>query len=189
MEDAQVELHEIITDCQSGDRRAQETIYRRYHGKMYAICLRYTKNEDQAKDILQESFIKVFGKIKKFQFDGSFEGWVRRIVVNTAIDHFRKSKSDLVLMEDETMVESFAEPYDDADENEDEFEFSAAQVIIAMQKLSPAYRTIFNLYVFENLTHKEIAERLKINEGTSKSNYSKAKKNLKKILLNTKSNA
>lgn len=152
---------------------------------MMAVCRRYTNNEDQAKDILQDGFIKVFRNIQNFNFEGSFEGWVRRIVVNTAIDFFRRKKKDYLLMNENQSVEDFEESLlDEADEDEEVvIPFNVNDVIRAMQKLSPAYRTVFNLYVFEDLAHKEIAQQLDISIGTSKSNLAKAKANLKKILL------
>lgn len=177
------EMEELINGCKSGDRKSQQQVYKLFYGKMYGVCLRYTKNEDQAKDILQDGFIKVFNSIEKFNFQGSFEGWIRRIIVNTAIDFFRKSKTDFLLLSEDQAMEDFSETVEDEEEEEGEYEFKASQVIEAMNQLSPAYRTIFNLYLFENLTHKEIAEKLDISVGTSKSNFAKAKKNLRKILI------
>jgi RNA polymerase sigma-70 factor, ECF subfamily len=176
-------LQSLIKDCSLGNRRAQQEIHKRLYGTMMAVCLRYTKDADQAQDILQEGFIKVFASIDKFNFEGSFEGWVRRIVVNTAIDFFRKKKTDFLLLGENQSVEEFTDVEDEIDE-EEERDFTPDQIIAAMQLLTPAYRTIFNLYVFENLTHNDIAEKLGISSGTSKSNFSKAKRNLKRILLN-----
>ena len=178
-----LELDTLIDGCLRGDRRAQQAVYRRFAGKMKVVCLRYIKDADSAQDVLQEGFIKVFQGIDKYKGAGSFEGWIRRIMVNLSIDHFRKSKRDWMLFHDENDAETWEdEPVED-DAEMLEYQFSASQIIEAMQKLSPAYRTIFNLYVFENQSHKDIAERLGINLGTSKSNFAKAKRNLKKILL------
>lgn len=175
-------LIDLIEGCARGDRMSQQRIYETYYGKMLAVCLRYSRDMEQAKDVLQDGFIKVFSKIEKYDRKGSFEGWMRRIIVNTAIDQFRKKKTDFVLLGADQSVEDFAGVEDEEDETL-EFEFKASQVIEAIQMLSPAYRTIFNLYMFENLSHKEIAGKLGISVGTSKSNYAKAKRNLKKILL------
>jgi RNA polymerase sigma factor (sigma-70 family) len=175
-------LQELIEGCIAGDRKAQQQIYQMFYGKMLVACLRYTGDMDQAKDVLQDGFIKVFASLEKYSQEGSFEGWIRRIVVNTAIDFFRKKKKDFVLLGEDQSVEDFMDPLEDEDE-EDEYEFKASQVIEALQFLSPAYRTIFSMYIFDNLQHNEIAERLGISVGTSKSNLAKAKKNLKKILL------
>ena len=154
-----------------------------FYGKMMAICRRYTKNSDQAKDILQDGFIKVFKNIDKFNFEGSFEGWVRRIIVNTAIDFTRKAKNDYLLMNENQSIDDFDEDLLDEDDEEPyENPLKVGDVIEGMNKLSKAYRTVFNLYVFDNYTHQEIADALNISVGTSKSNLAKARANLKKIL-------
>jgi len=179
------ELKNIVVGCVNNQRKEQQILYKMFYGKMLAICLRYTKNMDQAKDILQDSYIKVFSKIGQYNHNGSLEGWIRRIVVNTAIDYFRKSKKDFILLGSDELLANMAETPIEEDENV-MYDFSPDDIIEAMHKLSNAYRVVFNLYVYENLQHKEIAKKLGISEGTSKSNYSKAKKNLKKILLNQK---
>lgn len=177
---------ELIDGCLRGDRRHQQRVYELFYGKMMAVCMRYTKNTDQAKDILQDGFIKVFRSMEKFNQAGSFEGWIRRIIVNTAIDHFRRSKNAYLLLGEERSIEDFGDSDEEdkiAEETEEDvWDVKPADVINAMQKLTPAYRTVFNLYVFEELTHKEIADMLGINIGTSKSNLAKAKHNLKKLL-------
>lgn len=178
------ELNDLIRNCIRGNASAQERLYRHLYGTMMAVCLRYTRDREQAQDILQDGFIKVFASMSRFSFEGSFEGWVRRIMVNTAIDFFRKKKTDFVLLGENSSVEDFAEVVDEADEEERMYDFTPEDIVKAMQSLTPAYRTIFNLYVFENLAHHEIAERLGISTGTSKSNYAKAKRNLRKILIN-----
>lgn len=176
------DLKNIIEGCKAGDRKSQQQIYELHYGKMLAICLRYTKDLDQAKDILQDGFLKVFTKITEYHGKGSFEGWVRRIVVNTCIDYFRKSKKDLILLGKNNSVEEFTEIEDEIDDFESAYDFTPAQVMDALQKLSNAYRLVFNMYMFEDMKHKDIAEKLGISVGTSKSNYAKAKMNLKKIL-------
>lgn len=154
-----------------------------FYGKMKAVCLRYTRDADQALDVLQEGFVKVFQHMDRYTGSGSFEGWIRRIMVNLSIDQFRRSKNDFVLLGDHLSVEDWEEEQEEATDEEPEYDFKPHQVIEAMQQLSPAYRTVFNLYVFENYTHQDIAEALGISVGTSKSNYAKARKNMKKILL------
>lgn len=177
---------ELIDGCLKEERRAQQRVYELFYGKMMAVCLRYTKNADQAKDILQDGFIKVFRSVDKFNRAGSFEGWIRRIMVNTAIDHFRRTKNSYLLLGEERSIEDFGDQDEEdilaEEESEDILDLKPADIINAMQKLTPAYRTVFNLYVFEELTHKEIADMLGINIGTSKSNLAKAKHNLKKLL-------
>ena len=173
-------LRLIIEGCKEGRRRAQEQLFKLFYSKMMIVCMRYARDEDEASDILQDGFLKVFSKLDKYDYKGSFEGWIRRIMVNTAIDYVRKKKNDFILMNENQNLEDFVLVDDEMEEEEPEF--TPNQIIQAMQNLSPAYRMIFNLYVFENLTHREIAEQLKISEGTSKSNLAKAKKNMKKIL-------
>lgn len=177
------EVNELIDGCIAGDRKAQQRVYEMHYSKMLGVCLRYSRDMDQAQDILQDGFIKVFASIAKFSREGSFEGWIRRIMVNTSIDFFRKNKNEYLLLGDEESIEQYMPVEFEEDDEDQEFEFKASQVIEAMQSLSPAYRAIFNMYVFENLQHKEIAAKLNISVGTSKSNLAKAKRNLKKILL------
>ncbi|MCB0793999.1 MAG: sigma-70 family RNA polymerase sigma factor [Flavobacteriales bacterium] len=177
---------ELIDGCIAGERRSQQRVYELFYGKMMAVCLRYTKNTDQAKDILQDGFIKVFRSMEKFNRSGSFEGWIRRIMVNTAIDHFRRTKNSYLLLGEDRSIEDFGD-IDQEDTLAEESDADApdlkpADVINAMQKLTPAYRTVFNLYVFEEMTHKDIADTLGISIGTSKSNLAKAKHNLRKLL-------
>jgi RNA polymerase sigma-70 factor (ECF subfamily) len=176
----------LVDGCLAGDRKAQQRVYEQFYGRMMAVSMRYTKNVDQAKDILQDAFIKVFGSMDQFNRAGSFEGWIRRIVVNTAIDNFRRSKNAFLLLGEDLHMEDFGDTGQEdpggVDETDVLQDLKPADIINAMQKLTPAYRTVFNLYVFEELTHKEIAGMLGINVGTSKSNLAKAKHNLKKLL-------
>jgi RNA polymerase sigma-70 factor (ECF subfamily) len=178
------QMQQLIQGCLNGDRRSQQAVYKLLYGKMKAVCLRYTKDSDQAMDVLQEGFIKVFQNMEKYTGVGSFEGWVRRIMVNLSIDRFRKQKNDFLLLNSNMSPEDFEDEIEDEeDENAVDYDFKPSQIIEAMQQLSPAYRTVFNLYVFENYTHQDIADSLGISVGTSKSNYAKAKRNMKKILL------
>jgi RNA polymerase sigma-70 factor, ECF subfamily len=182
------QLHAWIEGCLKGDRRSQQAIHKLYYGRMKVVCMRYTRDTDQAEDVLQEGFIKVFQQLEKYSGLGSFEGWVRRIMVNLAIDRFRKLKHDFVSVDDDRRWE-LAQP---SEEDEDETDGSAyaditpEQIIDAMQQLTPAYRTVFNLYVYEDYNHQQIAEALGISVGTSKSNYAKAKKNMRKLLTRNK---
>jgi RNA polymerase sigma-70 factor (ECF subfamily) len=178
------QIQQLIQGCLSGDRRSQQAVYKLLYGKMKAVCLRYTKDSDQAMDVLQEGFIKVFQNMGRYTGVGSFEGWVRRIMVNLSIDRFRKQKNDFLLLNGNMSPEDFEDEIEDEeDESAVDYDFKPSQIIEAMQQLSPAYRTVFNLYVFENYTHQDIADSLGISVGTSKSNYAKAKRNMKKILL------
>lgn len=173
------EFIELARLCESGDRKAQEKLYRLFYGRMLPVCMRYAKDSELAKDLLQDAFIKVFSKIKSYDGVGSLEGWIRRIVVNNAIDEFRKKKNDFFLMES---IENVSDTEDDEDDDK-EVNLKASQVIEALQELTPAYRAVFNMFVFEEMTHAQIAEKVGISVGTSKSNLSKAKRNLKNILL------
>lgn len=148
---------------------------------MLAVCLRYLRDRDSAQEVLQEGFIKVFDNIQHFDKKGSFEGWMRRIIVNCAIDSIRKAKKDFILSENESDFKTMP----DDDPLNEEWELTSLKAEIALEainKLSPAYKAVFNLYVFESYTHKEIAEILDISEGTSKSNLAKAKMNLQNYL-------
>lgn len=179
------ELKNAIEGSVKGDSRSQELIFRTYYGKMMGVTMRYAKDENLAKDLVQESFIKVFEKVRVYNHQGSFEGWIRRIVVNTAIDHFRKKKKELLVLDED---DSYDGKYGLQTEEDVDDGFYASikpeMVIKALAQLSPAYKLVFNMYVVEGYSHKEIAEELDINIGTSKSNLAKAKQKLKKILLN-----
>lgn len=168
---------DLIVGCLEGNRRMQEELYRRFSPRMYAVCLRYTSNAEEAQDILQEGFIKVFKKLDSFRSEGSFEGWVRRIFVNTAIEHFRRKRYLMPVTEKEenTIEGKYTSALDDLAEKD---------VMTLIQELSPGYRTVFNLYVVEGYTHKEIADMLGISEGTSKSQLSRAKVILQDMVKN-----
>ena len=177
--------NELIAGCIRQDRACQEALYKRFYGKMKGVCLRYAKNHDEASDMLQEGFIKVFTSIRNFGFKGSFEGWVRRIIVNTSVDHLRRNKHEYMIVS--TVYAREGDIPDAAEEVEEDNllnNLSEEEILYAVSQLSPAYRTVFNLYVMEDLPHKEIADQLGISEGTSKSNLAKARFQLKKNLNN-----
>jgi RNA polymerase sigma-70 factor (ECF subfamily) len=174
---------DIIKGCVKNDRASQKALYELFYGKMLGVCMRYAKSNDEAQDILHEAFLKVFNSIKSFNNSGSFEGWVRRIMVNTAIDHLRKNKQNYLIVSTVYANQKAVNIADEASEDELFLNIDQEEILKAVQELTPAYRTVFNLYVIEEYTHKEIAELLDISEGTSKSNLSKAKFNLKKNLM------
>ena len=181
----QRELERIVVGCKAKRRSSQQKIYELLYSKMLPVCCRYARSTDEAKDMLQDGFIKVFEKIEQYNTGGSFEGWVRRIIVNTAIDAYRKNKKE-VFIDDESRIKDENDWQDI--ENESEYaELSINDIVEAMQSLSPGYQTVFNLYVMEGYTHQEIANELEINIGTSKSNLAKAKANMK-IMLTEKLN-
>jgi RNA polymerase sigma-70 factor, ECF subfamily len=176
----------LIDGCLKGDRRSQQAVYKMFYGKMKSVCMRYTRDSDQAMDVLQEGFVKVFNNLDRYTGVGSFEGWIRRIMVNLSIDRFRKLKHDFVLLGENDNLENWEIHSNEQEEETDGadaiYDITPEQIIDAMQQLSPAYRTVFNLYVFENYSHQDIAEALEISVGTSKSNYAKARKNIRKLL-------
>jgi RNA polymerase sigma-70 factor (ECF subfamily) len=179
----QEKLKEIVNGCVRNDRNCQKVIFEMYYGKMMSACLRYISDKDEAQDILQEGFIKVFNNIAKFDFNGSLEGWVRRIIVNTAIDHIRKKKKDIFQVTDhEFIINNYN---NEGDETEDENIYAnlkTTEIMDAIKQLTPAYRTVFSMYVIDGFSHQQIADLLNINIGTSKSNLAKARMNLQKIL-------
>ena len=152
---------------------AQNRLYQIFADKMYGVCLRYANSEDDAKDILQDGFIKVFLNLKQFNNKGSFEGWIRRIIVNTALEKFR-DRNYLFALSMENGFESSDREYDHILS-----ELSANDLLKLIHELSPQYKTVFNLYAIEGYSHKEICEMLNIKEGTSKSNLSRAREILK----------
>lgn len=175
------ELEELIDGCIAGNRRSQQKVYEMYYGKMMAACYRYARNREEAQDLLQDGFIKVFTKINKYNKEGSFEGWIRRLIVNNAIDSFRKNKNTFMVPDSDLVMEKQMGEYEE-EEDDSYHNLKAQDVMEAMQQLSPAYKMVFNLYVIENYSHQEIADALGISVGTSKSNLAKAKQNLKRIL-------
>ena len=175
-------LKHIISGCIKNDRRSQEELFKLYYGKMLSVCMRYTTDRDSAEEVLQEGFIKIFDKLEAFNYEGSFEGWMRRIMSNTAIDSIRKSKKNPILTDNDADFKLGSEDPMVIHEEVETIGLKAEIAMEAINELSPAYKAVFNLYVLEEYTHKEIAEILGISEGTSKSNLSKAKVNLQKIL-------
>ena len=165
---------DLIAGCIAGDRKMQEELYNRFAPKMYAVCLRYANNSEDAQDLLQEGFIKVYKNLHRFRAEGSFEGWIRRVFINSSIEHYRRKSAKLATVSDKE--ESTIEDNDiSALDN-----LAEKDIINLIQDLSPGYRTVFNLYVVEGYSHKEIGELLNISEGTSKSQLARAKAILQK---------
>jgi RNA polymerase sigma factor (sigma-70 family) len=159
---------DIIKECIEGKRLAQKCLYDHFASKMLGVCMRYAKDRAEAEDMLQEGFIKVFHNISKFKHEGSFEGWIRRIMIFTAINWFkqrsRKFQEDLDI-----------EGYDAVYEEDIVSRISVKEIVALVQQMPEGYRMVFNLYAIEGYTHREIAELLHIAEGTSKSQYARAK--------------
>jgi RNA polymerase sigma-70 factor (ECF subfamily) len=175
-------LNELLSGCIQGERRSQQLVYTMFSGKMKAVCLRYLKSREDAEDLLQEGFIKAFQNIHQFKFEGSFEGWLRRMFVHLCIDWIRKQKNKGWNTE---FTDEKHDRIDDGEEPEDVTlpEITPQQILASMDQLTPVYRAVFNLIAFEQFTHQEVADQLGISVGTSKSNYSKAKRNIQRILL------
>jgi len=168
---------ELLAGCKKNKRHYQEILYRKYARKMYGLCMSYAPERDMAQDILQDAFIKVFNKIKDFKKDGSLEGWIRKIIVNTALDHLRKQTREYrYVVDNDGDKEDECNP--DAIEN-----LKTEDVLKMVAELPEGARMVFNLHVLEGYTHKEIAEKMNITEGTSKSQFNRARKKLM-ILLN-----
>lgn len=176
------QLKKVIQSCVAGKRSAQKKLFDHFYGKMLGVCMRYTRDNDSAQEVCQEAFIKVFDKLSEFDFKGSFEGWVRRIMVNASIDAHRKKQRFAMSTDEDFLLESTSLYEEDDHFDKELTKIKAKHALEAIQALSPAYQTVFNLYVIENYSHKEIADILSISEGASKSNLAKAKQNLRKIL-------
>ncbi len=163
-------LHQLILNCKKRDIVSQSEIYHLFAGKLYALCLKYSRTKQEAEDNLQDAFITIFNKISQFKFKGSFEGWMKRIVINTALQTYRQ-KNVLNLVEENYPEEVLV------DINEEDLSLEFLLKII--QELPERYRMVFNLYVLDGYSHKEISGMLGIAEGTSKSNLSRARLILK----------
>jgi RNA polymerase sigma factor (sigma-70 family) len=166
----------LIKGCIAGDRAFQTKLYDLFAPKMLGVCLRYAKNREEAEEILHEGFLRVFTYINKFKGSGSFEGWMRKIMVNCALLRYR-NKSHL-----QPVMRLDSSGYNAADETNIESNLDAKELLSLVQTLPPGYRIVFNLYVFDGYKHREIAEALGISEGTSKSNLSDARAFLQKAL-------
>lgn len=171
---------ELIEACKNNDVRAQKLLYETFTRKMMSVCLRYADNREMAEDFLQDGFIKVFSSIRSYSYEGSFEGWMRRIFVNTALEALRKN--DLL----RNGVELNAlEPQQEADYSAVE-KISADELMELIAQLPPGFRTVFNMFAIEGYSHREIAETLNINESTSRSQYTRAKRLLQKWIKELK---
>jgi len=168
----------IVIGCKKRDRRAMEELYRLMAPRMYGVCLHYAGNDDDAGDILHDGFIRVYEKIYQFEGKGSFEGWIRRIMINTAIGMLRRKVFQQGLDEKPVAFEKEVWKEDILDN------IAADDLLLVIRELSPAYRAVFNLYAIEGYSHKEIGEMLGISESTSKSNLSRARQILQNKIQN-----
>ena len=161
----------LINNCKKGNRRAQEELYRKYSGVLFGICLKYSRNKTEAEDNLHDSFMTIYDKMGQFNNKGSFEGWLKRITVNTVLQKYRKEQYLNVVSE------NIGDEIDLENDHTDHIEL--ATLLGYIQELPNKYRLTFNLYVLDGYTHKEISELLGTSTGTSKSNLSRAKMILK----------
>lgn len=175
-----MELDELILGCRHEDSLAQAELYNLYSSKMLSVCYRYAACREDAEDMLQEGFIKIFANIHSFENKGSFEGWMRKIIINTCINVLKKNKkfNSFVMLEEASTI-----PF-----KEDSIAslIQSRQVIDYIRLLPVGYRTVLNLYAIEGYMHKEIAVMLDIEEGTSRSQYSKARNMLEQMLIKNK---
>jgi RNA polymerase sigma-70 factor (ECF subfamily) len=175
------QIEKLIHACIGGDRYSQSRLYEQFAPKMFAVCMRYSKSREEAEDILQDGFVQVFKSLHTFRFAGSFEGWIRKIMVYAAIASYR-SKSNLHAVIKN--VENFSDM--EVMDTEDVISLLGKKELLKMvQTLPPIYRMVFNLYVFEGLKHWEIAKQLGVSEGTSKSNFHDAKVILQRAVTNS----
>ncbi len=161
-------LEILLEGCRRGDRGSQEKLYRRFSAAMYGLCLQYASSEEDAQDILQDGFIKVFSKVEQVRDAKAFPGWIRRLMINTALERYRSQVIMQRIDEDPMLLkEQISEETLD--------ELHAEALIKLIRELPPRYRMVFNLYAIEGYSHKEIGEMLQISDGTSKSNLSRAR--------------
>ena len=173
-------LEELVYNCKQGNRKAQEQLYRKYAGILFGICLKYSRNKTEAEDNLHDSFMTIFDKIHQYSSKGSFEGWMKRITVNTVLQKYRKQEHLNVVSEN--MEEEVEVPSSYTD-------ISLQTLLRYIQELPNKYRLTFNMYVMDGYTHKEIGEQLGTSVGTSKSNLARARMLLKEKIQANKDKA
>jgi RNA polymerase sigma factor (sigma-70 family) len=172
-------IDELIKCCKAGERKACEMLYKQFASKMLAVCMRYAVDKMEAEDMLQNGFVRVFKKLDDFRGDGSFEGWMRRIMVHASIEYYRKHHKMMQVVDiDDPGYEPSIDPIAAANLN-------ARDLLAIIQQLAPGYRMVFNLYALEGYSHKEIAEMMNITEGASKSQLSRARTILKELIAKT----
>lgn len=175
MEDHIENIKSLLEGCLRAHRVSQKLLYQEYYNYSMSICLRYAGNRDEASEILNDAFMKIFTNLKSFDLSKPFKPWLRKVLINTAINHYHKKQR-------EVKVEEMQKAKNELDSERILSGISYQEVVGLLHKLPPAYRTVFNLYVIEGYTHEEIANMLNIAPGTSKSNLFKAKEQLKLIL-------
>ncbi len=166
---------QIIQGCIQRDLKAQKMLYDLHARKTMGVCLRYCKNQDEAKDLLQDGFIKVFEKISTYRGEGSLEAWIKKIVITTALEEIRRKKIDFMRLPDENVEEDEPIATDSKLQTQD--------LLRIIQQLPEGFRVVFNLFAIEGFSHNEIAEKLNITEGTSKSQYARARAYIQRLLV------
>jgi RNA polymerase sigma factor (sigma-70 family) len=165
-----LDLKQLINDCQNNDRKAQQQLYELFSSKLFALCLKYSRNYEEAQDNFQDGFVLIFKKIEQYSFKGSFEGWLKRVMINNVLQQYRK----------ETFLSLVHENIEDDTEIEiEEDDVSMEFLTKIIQELPDRYRLVFNLYVIDGYSHQDIAEMASITVGTSKSNLARARAILK----------
>lgn len=176
---------ELLEGCIRGNADCQRLLFQQFYGKMLALCRRYASNEDEAKDFLQEGFIKIFDNLRSYRGESSLQTWMSRVMINNAITQYNKAKHySFRSLEDEDSAE-IADETEAVDEMD---QIDLDELLAIIQQLPIGYRTVLNMYAIEGFSHKQIGEMLNIAEGTSKSQLSKARQLLKQELLRTKNN-
>jgi len=170
--------NEILDGCIKNNRAMQKILYDKYASKFYALCLRYVHDKAEADDILQEGFLKIFTNIHQFSREHSIEAWMRRIIVNTALTHYKKNVKHYYQKEIDEVKEIDLESFD-----VEEAEFTQEELLKIIQNIAEGYRVVFNLYAIEGYKHKEIADMLGIDEATSKSQFHRARKIIQERLI------
>jgi len=165
----------LILGCKRNDRESQRLLYQHYYSYAYTICVRYSRTSAEAREAMNDGFMKIFGKIDQYHPDASFKGWLRKIMIRASIDQYRKELKHQRQDPVEKAHAAFTRPQADAN-------LSHEELLGLVQMLSPAYRAVFNLYVIDGYTHEEIGKLLGISSGTSKSNLMKARENLRSML-------
>jgi len=177
---------DIIKGCLSDDKKSQEMLYRKYAATLFGLCLRYCRTRAEAEDVLQEGFVKIFSNLKNYKYQGSFEGWLKRIVINTALNSYRDNLKKGFMQNIDNIYDSDIH----SQANENVFgKYAVDDLMKLIQELPDGYRAVFNLYAIEGFNHKEIADMLDITESTSKSQLSRARKYLQNKLAETSINS